>query len=180
VVEQRDHAALVHPDQTGRLHDAGRGHAQRLGREAALAEEAPAFEDADDGLLAARGDDRELDLAALDEEDGVGRVSLREDDLLASIRPGRLPLSIFVRKTDGSTARSTLLAMDSPPGPDAFRGGGGWVRRRVVKPYLAIESALNASSRRARPRAVRPLRPTAAAQSSSWSVFPGGARRRSR
>jgi hypothetical protein len=89
-VEQSDHALLADADQAGRRDRARGGHTERLGRQTAFAEEAASFQDADDGLLASRGDDRELDLAALDEEHGIGRVPLGEDDLLVSIRTGRL------------------------------------------------------------------------------------------
>ena len=44
-----------------------------------------------DCFLSSRGDDRELALAALYEEHGIGCVSSGEDDLLAPMVPRRLP-----------------------------------------------------------------------------------------
>src|SRR6267378_6143791 len=70
-MEQADHGGPAHADDAGRLNRAGGGHAERLARQAALAKEALSLQDADDGFLPSRGDDRELDLAALYVEHGV-------------------------------------------------------------------------------------------------------------
>ena len=57
----------------------GAGHAQRLAGQASLAKEVAGAQNGNHRFLALLGDDRELDLAFLDIEDGVGRVALQED-----------------------------------------------------------------------------------------------------
>ncbi len=89
-LEHGEHFASAHPDDTRRQHRAGGGRAEGLTGQAALAKEAPSLQHADDGLLPSRGDDRELDLSAPDEEHGIGRVSLGKHRLLALILAARL------------------------------------------------------------------------------------------
>jgi hypothetical protein len=92
LMEQVDHGGSVYPDDAGGLDRAGGGHAEGLARQATLAEETPSLQNADDRLLSSSGDDRELDLATLYVEDGVGRVPLGEDALLVPILARRLAL----------------------------------------------------------------------------------------
>src|SRR5712692_3877687 len=89
-MEQAYHGVLAHPHDAGRLNRAGGRHAEGLSRQAALAKEAPSLENSDDRFLSSRGDDRELDLAALYVEHGIGGVPLGKDDLLVPVLPGRL------------------------------------------------------------------------------------------
>ena len=61
---------------------------QRLPGQAPLAEEVPDVQNGDDPLLALLRHDRQLDLALLDIEDAVGRISLPKDVLVRLISRG--------------------------------------------------------------------------------------------
>jgi hypothetical protein len=66
-----------------------RGHVQWLTRQASLAEEVARAQYRDDSFLALLGYHAELDLAALDVEDAIGRIALAKDDLLPLVCLGR-------------------------------------------------------------------------------------------
>src|SRR4029450_11385914 len=77
------------------------------------------------------GDDRELDLAGLDEEHGIGRVPLGKDDLLVSIRTGRLSVLDLRQECrsieDDRRAAPHILTPWARP--LARQGRGGCLRR---------------------------------------------------
>ena len=89
-MERPDHRSLRQPNDRALRHRGGGRHAHGLAGQAALAEEVSGPEERGDGLLALRGEDRQLELPPLDEEHGVGGVTLREDRVALLKLAGRL------------------------------------------------------------------------------------------
>jgi hypothetical protein len=85
VVKHAYDGRLFKPRDDAVRHRRGRGQAQWLSGQAALAEKVALAMERDDRLLAPLGYDAELDPALLDIEDGIRRVSLREDLLIVSV-----------------------------------------------------------------------------------------------
>ena len=83
----------------------GGGHAKRLARQTALAEEAAFRQDGNHGFFATLGYNRELHLAALDVEHRIRRVPLRKDGFITFVL-WRLvfPAAVLSGKGQGSKA----------------------------------------------------------------------------
>ncbi len=86
VVHGADDAGLFHPHHDAISHGRGRGNAQRLDGQAALAAQITDFKDRDDRFLALFGDDRELHFALLLALTSV-KVSSDDGKLLNVMRP---------------------------------------------------------------------------------------------
>ena len=87
-MKECDHRSLFDPDNCALLNCAGGGHAKRLTRKTALAEETGFRQDGNHGFFATLGYHRELHLAALDVEHRVCRVPLRKDGFVGNGTPG--------------------------------------------------------------------------------------------
>ena len=73
------------------------------------------IENRDHGFLAFLGHGRELDLAFMDIEDRVSRISLRKDNLLLGERERSFSLADFFEKGLGIESWGCLRAIGRPP-----------------------------------------------------------------
>src|SRR5690242_10971451 len=80
VMEGENDCPLLQPHDFAFRHCRRSGHAPRLTGQATLTTEFIRPEDCDDGFLPLLGNNRDLDLALLDVEDGICRIALCEDD----------------------------------------------------------------------------------------------------
>jgi hypothetical protein len=121
-MEHAHHGLLGDPDDVRGLERTGGGHTEGLACEATLTKEAASFQDTDGRFLPSGGDDRELHPAVLNEEHGVPRVPLGEDDLFAS--KGTRGLSRFDPREErlGVEGHNRLLSHD-PLLIEADKGG---------------------------------------------------------
>jgi hypothetical protein len=85
------------------------GHAHSLIRQASLTKEVAGLQDGHYRLLALFGNNRELDLAFVDIENGVGRVALEKDLVVLRILPQR-PSFSGLRETPRHRNRACLCA----------------------------------------------------------------------
>ena len=79
-MEKCHHCLLGHTKDCAPLNCTGRGHAELLACEAALAQKTAIRQDSDDGFLAMRAHNREFHFAALDEEHCIRDVALQKTD----------------------------------------------------------------------------------------------------
>jgi hypothetical protein len=96
-----DHRGLGNSRDHAVVDRGSRREAQRMAIQASFPEEVTGPEDGDDGLLALRRDDGELDPALLDVENRVCRLSLRENDVLLAIAGNRLAVADIGEKSLG-------------------------------------------------------------------------------
>ena len=86
-------------------HGGGAGHAHRLAGQASLAEEVAGAQKGDHCFLALFGDYRELDLAFLDIEEGIGWIALQEDlVILRVVRPASCLCRLWLERLSGSNS----------------------------------------------------------------------------
>ena len=84
-LEQASHGRVFDANDHAGLKSACRGNAMRLARQGGFTEEASLWKVGDYGFLAAHRYDGEIYLAALDVEDCIGRVALREDGFTGQV-----------------------------------------------------------------------------------------------
>jgi hypothetical protein len=92
-----------------------RRHAQRLTGKTSLAKKVADTQDGEDRFFALLGQDPQLDLAFLDVEDGICRVSLRKDHLPPTQPDPGFPDPTLAKKSLGSKGGSPSAFIQAAP-----------------------------------------------------------------
>jgi hypothetical protein len=85
-MDHPDNGSLIHAHNNGLDHGSDGRYALRLASKAGFTEELVRIEYGDDSFLSLLGYDSDLDLASLDVEDRICRITLREYDLILAVR----------------------------------------------------------------------------------------------
>ena len=93
LLNNADHRGFLDPRDRALRNGRGRRQPQRLPDQASLSEKVPRSEHSDDGLFSLPGSHQNLDLAALDVKNRIGRLALRKDNrVLFIMRNGSIAI----------------------------------------------------------------------------------------
>src|SRR5271157_3916029 len=99
---------FFHSHNRGQLYRCCSGNPQWLLSQAAFTEKIALPENSDDGLLATFGENRQLYIASLDIEHGIGSISLRKDELFVLVLPAGASAGDLVKKRPGIKSKGAF------------------------------------------------------------------------
>jgi hypothetical protein len=147
VAQRADDARLLQPHDDAFRHRRHGRDAPWLPGQASLAAELVGSQDCDDRFFALVGNDGELGLALLDVEDGIGNVTLGEDDIIPAIFGYGSAVADLGEKDLGPNGARRLVAMARRPDlrqrtsstkvPSKFRWRGGLIGRGRHRLYIS-------------------------------------------
>lgn len=108
-MDDAKHDCFGHAGDSGFVDGGRRGPPHQLLCQATLAKEITTPQKGDHSFLAPLGHNRELHAAFLDIEDGIRRVTLREDILLVAVLPGRLLRANYFEELSGVGSGATFV-----------------------------------------------------------------------